>query len=765
MTKFTVDTHIFSELGELLVGRESTALVELIKNSYDADSRAVIVEGTRLDDPEHGRITIVDNGTGMTEDEFENGFLRIATRIKLEGSRRSPVFNRRFTGEKGIGRLALHKLARHAQIKSYKWNKVPGGDQSFSAVRQGLEATIDWDLIETKRTLDQIEESQAVRVQRLNGNSNDHVSGTTITLTRLRKKWLDADIAHFHDDVATLVPPEILVREIPESVLSEPSIFSTPRFRDFGSADSSEFALTFLGSLALSEDMRASSMQAANWILEVDCDAEAGTIRYFIGPTLKTKEEYPDSESRYFERHLPKDDPEVSFQARILQRSLKTWPRRHQGIRIYMEGFRVLPYGEPTDDWLDLNLDYTSRGVGRFRSFETDDYSDIVEEDAQAKLVTQPNAAYFGAVFLTHDGAPRLRMLVNREGFLPGPDIAIIQKHLRVGIDLLVRLRYATTKLKKRRLSRDAERQIEATKTADVREQPSAKIIQQDFFQSRQAISDARAALSAGDPKAAEAALERTAKPMSQVEGHISDIMSEASMLRILASVGTEMNAFAHEINGLLEIAVSLERQLDKILHTFLREEQIRAKLKSIRVAAHDLRQSLERQSVYLVDITSVDARRRRSRQLIADRFDSALKLLKSSTERRGIVIENHIEKTLRSPPMFPAELTAIFTNLLSNAVKFGNKSGRIRAWGEQSTNEVCIRVENTGDKVDPEDSDKWFEPFRSTTTQIDARLGQGMGLGLTIARSMLEEYGARIVFVKPSPGFDTALEIIFRDR
>ena len=38
VAKFTVDTHLFRELGELLVGRDSTALIELIKNAYDADA-------------------------------------------------------------------------------------------------------------------------------------------------------------------------------------------------------------------------------------------------------------------------------------------------------------------------------------------------------------------------------------------------------------------------------------------------------------------------------------------------------------------------------------------------------------------------------------------------------------------------------------------------------------------------------------------------------------------------------------------------------
>lgn len=111
MSRFTVDTHLFRELGELLVGRESTALVELIKNAYDADATHVTVHGESLHDPKLGRIVISDNGVGMTLQEFEEGFLRIASRIKEQGSRTSIRFNRRFTGAKGIGRLAAHKLA------------------------------------------------------------------------------------------------------------------------------------------------------------------------------------------------------------------------------------------------------------------------------------------------------------------------------------------------------------------------------------------------------------------------------------------------------------------------------------------------------------------------------------------------------------------------------------------------------------------------------------------------------------------------------
>src|SRR5437764_14376978 len=91
---FSVDTHLFRELGELLVGRDSTALVELIKNSYDADATEVVVYGEALSNVSRGFIRIRDNGIGMNLKEFENGFLRIAARSKVEKNRRSLVFSR-----------------------------------------------------------------------------------------------------------------------------------------------------------------------------------------------------------------------------------------------------------------------------------------------------------------------------------------------------------------------------------------------------------------------------------------------------------------------------------------------------------------------------------------------------------------------------------------------------------------------------------------------------------------------------------------------
>src|SRR5437870_5191351 len=93
---FTVESRVLRELGERLVKEPEVAFVELIKNSHDADATKCTL---RLD--ERKSITIVDDGDGMTLEEFKNGWMRIGTSSKTQ-QRLSRRFNRVITGEKGI---------------------------------------------------------------------------------------------------------------------------------------------------------------------------------------------------------------------------------------------------------------------------------------------------------------------------------------------------------------------------------------------------------------------------------------------------------------------------------------------------------------------------------------------------------------------------------------------------------------------------------------------------------------------------------------
>ena len=62
---FRPKAQILLQLGEQLIKSESIAILELIKNSYDADATSVMVTMNDVDDREKGTIEIVDNGTGM----------------------------------------------------------------------------------------------------------------------------------------------------------------------------------------------------------------------------------------------------------------------------------------------------------------------------------------------------------------------------------------------------------------------------------------------------------------------------------------------------------------------------------------------------------------------------------------------------------------------------------------------------------------------------------------------------------------------------
>ena len=78
---FTVDSALLSELGEKLVESAHIALVELVKNSYDADATHVCVK--ILSDPVRGSVVqVTDNGFGMTFGDVQNYWMRIATTHK-----------------------------------------------------------------------------------------------------------------------------------------------------------------------------------------------------------------------------------------------------------------------------------------------------------------------------------------------------------------------------------------------------------------------------------------------------------------------------------------------------------------------------------------------------------------------------------------------------------------------------------------------------------------------------------------------------------
>lgn len=447
IAKFTVDTHLFRELGELLVGRDSTALIELVKNSYDADATEVEVHAQNLESLREGWIQISDNGVGMTPDVFREGFLRIASRAKDIGDRRSLRYKRRFTGEKGVGRLAAHKLAELIEITS-----IPGQELNGHGAA-GVHGVIDWRLVEQFETLDELNESNAgaVLVESMDLAAKKR-SGTVIVLRRLRRRWTVAERGRFISEVQTFSPPEILLQRPSSKVFEGPPLFDPPTLRDT-SDRGTIFRTKLTGDFTAGEDFWQALVQAADWMIEIDAKGSTKKVHYNIVPSSRFKREAP--EARRIHNVIEHPNPETGpfFQARILVRSgileggrqIKAWAANNAGIRLFMEGFRVLPYGERGNDWLSLDRGYAER-TRKSSWLDSVDAAHIgTEEDEDAFLSILPNRNYYGALFLTEKGAPTLRMLVNREGFVPDAAYDALVNLVRIGIDLTTRARAAAT--------------------------------------------------------------------------------------------------------------------------------------------------------------------------------------------------------------------------------------------------------------------------------------------------------------------------------
>ena len=132
--KFDPGAMVIVQMGEQLIGHPSTAIGELVKNSYDADATDCFVYVHTANDPAKTFIVIFDNGLGMSPDVLFGAWLRpsISSKRNPDKTKRiSEVFERNFLGSKGIGRLATMALGRYVTVvtkqrkeKEYSWLKI-----------------------------------------------------------------------------------------------------------------------------------------------------------------------------------------------------------------------------------------------------------------------------------------------------------------------------------------------------------------------------------------------------------------------------------------------------------------------------------------------------------------------------------------------------------------------------------------------------------------------------------------------------------------
>ena len=179
--KWKFDISAFRLIGRDLITDRVTALFELVKNCYDANSNSVSVcfNNVGLNDNAESSIIISDDGYGMSFADVRDKWMVIGTSSKRRNKISPAPYNRRCVGEKGIGRFAVDKLGDFITIKTKK-----KGDDHW------LKVTIDW------RQYENASESNEEILFTDIDNKFSYIdcddfdkSGTIISIYKLRESW------------------------------------------------------------------------------------------------------------------------------------------------------------------------------------------------------------------------------------------------------------------------------------------------------------------------------------------------------------------------------------------------------------------------------------------------------------------------------------------------------------------------------------------------------------------------------------------------
>ena len=111
--------------------------------------------------------------------------------------------------------------------------------------------------------------------------------------------------------------------------------------------------------------------------------------------------------------------------------------------------------------------------------------------------------------------------------------------------------------------------------------------------------------------------------------------------------------------------------------------------------------------------------------------------------QEKGLQWQTNIPLDLPTLNIDPDRLAQVVGNLLSNALKYTPEDGAVSVSAAGSAGELLIRIKDTGPGIRPEEQERIFEPFYRS--QEKRRFPQGLGLGLTIARDLVEAHGGRL--------------------
>lgn len=334
MANFQFSTDILRRLGEELNPSIEKGILELVKNAYDADAPACRIKLEGADKP-GGTLIIEDSGEGMTRKQVEEGWLVLGGSLK-DPRRRTTKFRRLPAGSKGLGRLAALRLGSAVRLTT-----VSSEEPDHETIVE-----IDWAKFDSARLV------ESVSIPVVRRKATRAKPGTRIEVSHLRTAVSGSELQRLARELVLLTSP-------------------------FASEESFKIELDGPEFEEARELLNRKFFEEADYSIEaaIDTKGRASVImKDFLGRELFNDDHEglreQASRSRTFSAEdlaEPYDCPPLSFKVwvfllgtqwtarQVPKKAIREWVNRYGGVHIYQNGLRVSPYGDPGNDWLDMN--------------------------------------------------------------------------------------------------------------------------------------------------------------------------------------------------------------------------------------------------------------------------------------------------------------------------------------------------------------------------------------------------------------------------
>lgn len=668
---FRFSTRILARLGEELNQGADQSILELVKNSYDADAKNCVIEIEQAA-KEGGTIKISDDGVGMTASVIRDNWLVLGSSSKSSGA--LTKLGRTPAGSKGLGRLAALRMGKEVLLESRPCDE-----------KKTNHLEIDWDDFTANKTVEDV--TLRVFTKR---RPSETEQGTYIELKKLNKAIRADELKRLARSILLLTDPfgdtdagfkvTLKAEEYKEiEKLIKQKYFDDADFHLQASINASGHAslklLDWRGSVLASESHEEIRKDKGN---PYRCPPVTFNFWAFL---LKTGDFLSGRKSTIGE--------------------IREWLKTFGGVHVYQDKIRVTPYGNPSDDWLQINL-------ARAKSPE--------ERPSTNNSI--------GRVIIQNRGPHQLTQKTDRSGYIEDAPFEELRSFCQDALEWMARWR----------LDQAEKRRAKERRTSSSEAAAQRKTMEEVIAQAPKALQ-----------KSFESAFSEYAKSRDR---ETEALRKEVQLYRTLSTAGITAATFAHESHGnplkVIHLsAASLRKRINRYVETEHQGKLIDP-LRKIETSTESL------STLSSATLSLVAAQKRRiGKTHIHECLEKIRELMKPFLDDRDTKLEFKLAEHDPSLLASEAAIESVFINLINNSLNAFRRAGTENRKIEVTTNvygDHCeVRFSDSGPGIlDVNIRDIWLPGI---TTDKD-----GTGLGLTIVRDTVKDLGGSVSALKSGP-------------